>query len=79
VLLAHQPNPKIIKAIETLRQKNPKATEDELRALFVQLCRKNEAFAELVARNVFEAELDKLYDEQAREGKSIPNALRKPS
>jgi hypothetical protein len=62
-----------------LRHKNAKATEDELRALFVQLCREDEALAEIVADDVFKAECDKLYDELAREGKPIPNALRKPS
>ena len=77
--MAREPDPKIIKAIESLRHKNSKATVDELRALFVQLCREDEILAKIVADDVSKTECDKLYDELAREGKPIPNVLRKPS
>jgi hypothetical protein len=63
--LAHEPNPKTIKAIETLWHQNPQATEDELRALFVQLCRKDGVLAKIVADDVFKAECDKIYNELA--------------
>ena len=76
--MAHEPNPKIIKAIERLRNKNPKATEDELCALFVKLCREDGVLAEIVADDVFKAECDKIYDDLASEGNPMPNALRKP-
>jgi hypothetical protein len=59
--LAHEPNSKIIKAIETLQIKNPSATEGELRALFVQLRLKDEALAEIVVDDVFKAECDQIY------------------
>ena len=78
MLLVHEPNPKVIKAIERLRNRNPKATEDELCALFVKLCNEDEALADIVVDDVFKAECDKIYDELVS-GKPIPNPLRKPS
>jgi len=47
--LAREPHPAIMKAIDMLRSKNPKASDAEIRALFVQLCHEDEAFAKIVA------------------------------
>jgi hypothetical protein len=45
-----------------VQNKNPNATEGELRALFVQQCLEDEALAEIVVNDVFKAECDQLYD-----------------
>jgi hypothetical protein len=69
--MVREPNPKIVEALETLRQQNPRATDRELRYLFANLAKTDEALKEACLENSFYRICDELYDELAGHGKSI--------
>jgi hypothetical protein len=70
---------KAFKAIENLRRRHPTESAEELFERFHKLMKKDESLCEAVLREEFEMLCDELYDKFAREGRPIPEALRKPS
>jgi hypothetical protein len=62
-----------------LRQQHPRDSKKKLAERFTTLLKEDEALRDDVVRTVFNDVCDELYDECAREGRSIPVGLRKPS
>jgi hypothetical protein len=69
--MLREPNPKIVEALETLRQQNPCATDQELRYLFANLAKTDEGLKEACLENSFYRVCDELYDELVGQGRSI--------
>jgi hypothetical protein len=61
--MVHEPNSKIVEALDMLRQQNPGATDEELRYLFTNLANTDEGLKEACLENLFYRTCDELYDE----------------
>jgi hypothetical protein len=70
---------KALKALEGLRDQFPTETPEELFERFHKLVNSDESLKEAVLKDSFGMICDRLYDEAAREGRSIPDVLRKAS
>jgi hypothetical protein len=69
--MLRDPNPKIVETLKMLRHQNPRATDQELRYLFANLAKTDEALKEACLENSFYRICDELYDELAGHGKSF--------
>jgi hypothetical protein len=78
-LMERKSKSKALEAIEELRRQYPTETVEELFERFNKLVQSDENLKDAVLKEQFEMLCDELYDEAAREGRSIPNVLRKPS
>jgi hypothetical protein len=65
--------------VKSLRKQHPHESGKKLAARLKKLMHENEAVREVVIADAVKGVLDELYDEAAREGRSIPASLRKPS
>ncbi len=70
---------KALEAIEELRRRHPTESDEELFERFHKLVQSDENLKDEVSKAYFEKVCNELYDEAAREGRSIPEGLRKPS
>jgi hypothetical protein len=65
--------------LKELRHQHPRDSRKRLAQRFTKLLKEDEALREDVVNTVFNDVCDELYDEYAREGRSIRAGLRKPS
>jgi len=77
--MTEKPETRSVAVLRGLRQQHPRDSKKKLAERFTTLLKEDEALRDDVVRTVFNDVCDELYDECAREGRSIPVGLRKPS
>ena len=66
----------LLDRVDELRKSHPRANEERLWSLFMELIKNNPTLQEVMLRGAFDQTLTELYDEQAKTGREIPPALR---